>query len=486
MGSMTTPQQSGRAPLARNFLVLFMSNTLGQILFLGGTIILARTVGAVAYGWWGFSQAVFGYLLRGGELGLEVTGIRAIGRDPSVAANRVGHVLVIRFVLALALCAGALVVAFTGVLPAASVPLLMVFAVGVFPVAVSLEWLFEALQTPLLSGVARIIKGVVFFGLVLWLVDGPDTLTLSVWLYVMSLTVPAVVLLVLGWRRIGRFDFALNPRSVVAMLREAMPIGIATLLSQYSLFFGTVYLGFTAVGDELGLYTASHRLVIFVWAYGIVAANRVLLPRMSYLHGQAPAEFGTFVRSGARALLILALPIGMGGSLLAGVVTAAIYGPAYAGSAVVFQILVWALVIAVVGAVFEVSLIAADRQHIYLQGMILAAVLHTIAAPVGLHLAGIAGIAMGMVCAEACYAGFVIIRSGTFGLMVFLRQSWKILLAGGLGLAASQAAGGQPILMAGIALVVYAGSLWGLREVTSADAALFLRLLGLPERPVGQ
>jgi O-antigen/teichoic acid export membrane protein len=476
---MTLAKPVEKIPLARNFLVLFLSNTFGQVLFLGGTIVIARVVGAVAYGWWGFSHAIFGYLLRGGELGLEVTGIRAIGRQPSVSTARVGQVLVIRIGLAFLLCAATLLVALGGVLPLPSIPLVVVFSVGVFPVALSLEWLFEGLQAPIYSGLARVIKGLVFFGLVFWFINGPAQLALSVWLYVLSLTVPAAVLLLIAWKRIGRFDISVNRPALGALLQEALPIGVATLLSQYVLFFATIYLGFMTIGEQLGLFAASHRLVIFVWAYGIVAANRVLLPRLAYLHNKDEESFRQFVRSGARILLIAALPIGIGGSFLGGNLIQVIYGGAYEGAGIVFQILIWALVVAVVVAVFEVSLIASDRQKTYLEGMILSAVMTTIAVPLGLKMGGIAGVALGMVFAQIVYGGFVIVRSKIIDPIFFFRQSWRIFLSGGIGLVAAVLLTDQPIVMTVAALCIYGVSLGILREVSSRDGVVLLRLMGI-------
>ena len=466
-------------PVARNFVVLFLGNALGQVLFLIGTIHLARAVGPAAYGWWGFAHALFGYLLLGSDLGLEVTGIRALGRDSSVASVRIGRVMSLRLILAAVLVAATCVVALVGVLPADSVTLVVILSFGVIAMAVSLEWAFEGLQTPIYSGLSRVVKGVLFLALVVSFVHGPEDLHASAVFYDISLIVPALLLIVIAARIVGRPKMHISGAVAKDMIAEAVPIGVAALLSQYSLFFGTIYLGYTASAVDLGLFSAAARLVIFGWAYGIVAANRVLLPQLSRFHEQSVEDFHRFVRAASRVLLIAALPIGFAGSVLSALVVSIIYGQSFLPSAPVFAALVWALVVAVASSIYEISLVASNRQGVYLQGMVMLAILQTVAAPLGMAMAGITGLATAMVFAQVCYAVFVFVRSHAFTVTEFFRASWKILLAAVMAFVASRAALPSPILAAGIAVAVYFAILWGSREVTGGDVLLLRRLLGL-------
>ena len=465
--------------LFRNFLVLFFGNVIGQILLLLGMVKLARVVGPAAFGVWSYSQAWFFYLLRAGEFGLEVTGIRAIAKDRSELQKRVSWVLTLRIVMAIALFGLVALLAVGGVLPSGSSNLVILLSLGVFPVAISLEWLYEAVQKTRNVGLARILKGLVFFLLVVLAVKGPEDLEKSAIYYTVSLCLPALVLLVVAHREFSFGKLGLSWQKAKDLLKEAWPIAVATLFSQYSLFFSTIYLGYVAPEREVGFFTAAHRLIIFVWAYGIVASNRVILPTLSTYSQEAEEKYREFLSNVTRVLAIVALPIGVIGFVVGRDFIHLLYGSEFSASSEVFQILIWALVVAVTRSGLEIGLIASHKQHQYLRGMAFAAVLHTILAPIGYALHGIGGVAAAMLIAESCYALYVVFVSRRVLARRFALLLWRIPAAGALTLVVlliSPMSLLPSILVGG---AVYGGTLMALGELSAADRQLLRQLVGL-------
>jgi O-antigen/teichoic acid export membrane protein len=416
--------------LVRNFVMLFVANVAGQVLLLFAMVHLARVVGPVAFGVWGFAQAWMMYLFRIGEMGLEVAGIRAIaiGGSESVRPT-VWNVLAVRLVLAVAMIAVIAMAVALGLFPEGSGKLLMIFSIAVLPVAAILEWVFEAHQEIPVVGLSRILKGFLFGGMVLLLVRNPDQIVDAAWFYTCSLVIPSLVVFVIAIRRFSLLPPRRDRESLRKLVRAALPIGVATTLSQVTLFIGTVLAGYLVLPERLGYYAAGHRLVIFVWVYAIVSLDRVILPQLSRLFGSSHDGFVSFVNKYLRALSLLAFPIAVCGFAGGAAVIHLLYGETYAASAMVFQVLCLALGIAMIRSVFEVGLIAAHRQRLYMYGMMGLVAVYCVLTFIGLKLWDIVGAAWASVVAEFCYAVYLLIVFRYLRIREVMRVCAKPMLA---------------------------------------------------------
>ncbi len=459
-------------------MILFFGNVIGQVLFLLGMIQLARIVGPAAFGAWSYSQAWFFYALRV-DGGMEVTGIRAIARDRSELRQRVSWVLTIRLLMAIILFGAFALIAAAGVFPSGSSSLIILFSLGVFPIAISLEWLYEAVQRTRNVAFARILKGLVFFLFVVFAVKGSQDLENSVIYYTLSLCLPALVLLGVAHREFGLGPVGIGWQKAKELLKEGWPINAVALFSQYSLFFSTTFLGYVASEKEVGYFTAAHRLVIFVWAYGIVASNRVVLPTLSNYFREAEDMYIEFLQNVTRVLTTVALLIGVIGFVVARDFINLLYGPQYASSSEVFQILVWALVLAVARSGLEIGLIASHKQHQYMRGMALDATIHTVLAPVGYAVHGIAGVAAAMLVAESCYTIYIVFVTRSTRIMHFAVRMWRIPVAGGLTLLVLIVFQMPLFISVFVGIVLYGGSLVILGEFTAADRVVLRQLIGM-------
>ena len=266
-----------------------------------------------------------------------------------------------------------------------------------------LEWVFEGHQSLLNVSIARVAKGAIFFILVILFVKSTSDMTLSALFYVISLTLP---LLYVGWFALRRFGCA-NIRTTFSSLpnlwKSALPVGFATLLSNFSLFFGTMVIGYTMQHDQLGYFTASHRIMIFLWAYIISSLQRIVLPTLSSLHQTSTASFRSFVEKFLRYAAFLSLGIGIFVTSFSKYIINVLYSVQYEPSIIVLQIIVWAFVMASIRAILEISLLASDKQKMYFIGMIFVSILYIVFTPWLVSRYGINGAAYAAVLAESSY-----------------------------------------------------------------------------------
>ncbi len=465
--------------LFRNFFLLFASNVLGQLMFFIGLVHLARILGPASFGIWNLAQAWMLYLLRAVDLGLEVVGIRSAVEEPGQLNRIVWDVVGTRMLFAVLLLAILLLAIWSGWLPSAAVTLLFIFAFTMFPVAIILEWVYEAHQSVAVVSAARILRGFLFSALIVFLINRPDQINIGAGYYVLSYSVASVFVFISVYRRFGLSPPSYDRLHARSLLRQSLPLGLSILLSQYVLFIGTIILGYTAAQDTLGYYTAAHRLIIFLWAYGIVASNRVLLPQLTKLFHESKVQFSGFVRSALRVVALLSFPIVIVFISAGQHIIAVLYGAQYDRSALPFEILTLALFLAILRSVIEISLIATGRQVVLLKGMMFLAVLYTLMTIAFSIEWGIAGVAWAAALSEFIFTVslFIIFRELT--LAEIIGVVWKPVAAGVLSMSILFVFGIHSLLFVGLlGLAIYAGILSVTKQIDRTDFFVLFNAVG--------
>jgi O-antigen/teichoic acid export membrane protein len=389
--------------IIKNFVLLFTSNIIGQLFYLGGLVHLARILGPGGFGLWNFAQAWLMYLFRGGEMGLEVVGVREIARNPDNTPNLISAVITSRCLLAIILFFIVSLAIVFGLIPKDTIPLMIAFSIAIVPMAFILEWVFEGHQSLSSVSIARIAKGIIFFILVISFVKSTNEITLSAFFYVISITIPIVYI---GWLVLKRFGHA-DIKDILSFFpflwKSALPIGLATLLSNYSLFLGTMVIGYTMQRDQLGYFTASHRIMLFLWAYIISNLQRVVLPTLTNLNKSSVDSFRSFVEKFLRYAVFISFGIGLLITSFSSIIIHVLYSDNYNPSVPVLQILVWAFAMASNRMILEMALLASDRQRLYFYGMIFIAILYTTFTPLLISIYGINGAAYAALISESLY-----------------------------------------------------------------------------------
>ena len=410
------------------------------------------------------------YLLRGSEFGLETVGIRETSRDSKLIGMWITTVVSLRFALGLLLFGFAVIVSGFGLLPSGTTSLVLISALCVFPMAFLLEWVFEARQEVGLISVARILKGFLFFLAVFLMVSTNEDVELAAYLYVGSLALSVLMVTAVVLNRFGVDWSSLNLRWIVVALKKTGPIGIASMLSQYSLFASTMVVGYFLSKEELGYFTAANRIVIFLWAYVILSMHRILLPTLSGSFHESLRDYQRLVVKIFRLSALAAVPIGLVGTLCATELMKLLYSARYEASGVVFGILLWGFVLANIRSILEIALIASDGQRRFMKGMIFLSIMYTVLTPILTLQFGIVGTAVAVVVAELSYSAYLLFSCPYAEPASLLRNSWKPIVGAVVTIALLlQFVGLHPVLRVGIGSIVFTLIVLALKGVTLDD-----------------
>jgi O-antigen/teichoic acid export membrane protein len=168
--------------------------------------------------------------------------------------------------------------------------------------------------------------------------------------------------LVGGWRYLKPcWDMATGK----SLAQEALPLGLASLLATVINRFDVVLLSKMSGMQAVGIYSAPFRVAYFL-TFIPQAAMASFYPLVSEYRQAQPDRVREVYQHTVELMAFLALPMAVGGTLLAPRVIPLIFGETFQASVRVFQVLVWQVAIVFVAIVPGTLLIAHGLQRVNL------------------------------------------------------------------------------------------------------------------------
>lgn len=438
-------------------------------------LALIRYLGPAGFGDYVFVTSfatLFGLL---SDFGLTRVAVRDMSREPANAHVILGTALATRLTLAV-LCLGLaqvvlLLTGARGELRAAIAVASLLFVVeallavvAVFQVRVAMQYeaivtlTIQSVDTALILGLIRLDSGL------LPLLAAP----------VASGLVGVVFAFTIVKLRYST-RMSLDPRRVPALLRDALPLGMTSVLVIVYLKADSIFLGVLRGPTDVGLYGAAYRPIEYMLIALAIPAN-VLFPLLARWHGEDKAAFRAVYRRGAELCMAMALWAAVMLVILADPLVHALYAVEFDPSAAALQLLAIGMVFMLAGVWEGYALLAGHGQIPVLwcnvAGLSVNLVANLILIPrFGFMGAAGAGVLTGLVVA---------ISSGAFAARVLnVWPDWRRLARVGLavvGVAASVSlalAVGVPWFAAGmIGAAIYPAWLLGVRAVAVSDLRL--------------
>jgi O-antigen/teichoic acid export membrane protein len=125
-----------------------------------------------------------------------------------------------------------------------------------------------------------------------------------------------------------------------SLVRASIPFGLIGFSLGLSYKFDTVLLNITRSDLETGYYNAAYNLVFSVVMISNVI-NTALYPSLVARTAESPQNFSSIYQRVWRYLLIISLPIAVGGWILSAEIINFLYGAEYAASAYALSIVIW-------------------------------------------------------------------------------------------------------------------------------------------------
>lgn len=422
------------ATVARRFLALGLGEAAARLLGFAAMVVAARALGAPMYGVIGVATAITLYLNRIVDWGLELgLGVREVAARPGELVRLLPSLLVARLGIAVVLI-GLVVLAGFGTLPEPDASTIAISSLSLLGIALGARWALLGLGLHRVAALATLGGQLLTAILLVILVHGPgDVARVPQAQLAGELLLAALVLGALTRGR-GPVRVAMEQSVVRPLVPRGGALALSALLGL--LIYNVSFLFLRAVQGPaaVGYFNAAATLITFFLNLG-TAYSMSLLPTLSALAGQREQQ-GALFQTAALQVSALALPVALGGTLLAFPLVAMLYGPGFLAAATPLAILLWCIPLCVVRDLPLMVLQASGREGTVLRVTAWAAGLNLVLNAALIPRYGIAGAAWASVVTEAVRLGIAYgaVRGEGFRLPGALRF-WKVggaaaLLAG--------------------------------------------------------
>ena len=373
-----SPPAVGLSRVINNSVALVFLDLLNKAIPLIVFPRLVRALGPAVYGKLGFAGAVAGFFGLLASPGFSTYALREAARNSEKVAFLVKHVLGARVVFATG--AYALLALFTLFFaPPDGQTRLLIMLSGLTFVAGSVDtrWIFAARSRMSMIAAQGALAQLAYAGLILALVrDSRDA-----WI------IPSATLLSLGLSTLliwlpARREYhiplpEISPQSWGMFLPICLVMGFSSLMSMTYDQIDVVMLKYFRADAELGAYVASYGLMTMAMSF-LPILGQVFLPLLSETArpgGSAENRNAErrYLRWLGHVTVGLALPIAVGGFILAVPLTQFAFGSQYFGSGILFRWLMLTIITGTAASYCGAQLIPSGREKKYLVSVVAGA-----------------------------------------------------------------------------------------------------------------
>ncbi len=427
--------------LSRNLLSLFFGDIARRILGFVSVAFLARSLGADGFGLVNLGFAVLAYGSVLSTAGCTTLGTKRIagGASPAIAEQIIGG----RLTTTLVVFAAIAFVTLFAVRNSTSAWLIVLFLCALFPQMFFLDWYFQGKERMSTIVIGRILSGTFYLAVIVLFIRSPND---AHWVALGAILgdCAAALWLFLAFRRENpalRIRISLS----FSLLKKSLPLAAGVILATLTINFPPLILGAVRTNTDIGIYSAASKLVFFLLV-GDRILSSLLLPASARKQIESMHSFRIVLQDALRWILLLCLPIAVGGTLLGEQLIVLVFGTEYAGSGVVFCVFIWYFFLTMFHTVYTAGLVSAGKEKPYGRNMAITAVAYGICVSLGSIWYGALGAAAGVVIAE----GFsIVLMHQSLATTIPLRlpaETSRILLSA--------------LLMALCVMVIRSGNLW--------------------------
>lgn len=365
----------------KNFITLFVGDALNYLLNFIVTIYLARNLEVSNFGKISFAFAFFSFGSFLTNLGLISIGTRDIAQrlktsSPESENTYVSNVINLRQVLAFITFVLLLSISF---IINKSMPvklLIIIYGISLFPFALLMEWAFFGWEKMSFITIERVLTAVSYLILVLLFVKGTNHL-LKIPIVFLASNIFGALFLFLTYRyhkklhnasHPHKYKLTINFSSWLQLIKTALPFGIGAILIQIPTNFNTIFLGLIKSDVQVGLFSAAYKFLVFILIFDRVM-NNTTFPIISRYYLRGKDNLSEILNRLAKLVLIITIPVCIGGFLLAKDITNLIYGSMYQQGYPIFQILVWFFFITMLNSLYTSTLIAGHKNKEYIKAI---------------------------------------------------------------------------------------------------------------------
>ena len=349
--------------LASNFIVAGAGRLIGGVFAFGATALIARALGPHGFGEYATVTA-FLYIFNAiADFGLYSFLVREISKNETEEKELINQVLSLRMsILVLLLVAGVIV---GNMLPYSDIVkkgfLIASFSYFFLSSAQVLMGIFQKRLVLWQATFSEIAARAVQFSAVLYLFF-LNTQNILIFLGILAAASFVNFILVLFFAsRYVKIRPAFSVSKWTNIIKQSLPIALSLIFTLIYFRLDTVLLSLFKSQNDVGIYNLAYKLLENIIFYPAMLVG-LLMPILSKTAFVDEEKFKKVFENGAKILIIAALPMFIGGVLLAQEIIYFLGGSAFKDAAEPFKILLGATFFIFFGTIFGATVIALNKQ----------------------------------------------------------------------------------------------------------------------------
>ncbi len=399
---------STRQTFVKNTFWLSMGEVGSRILRAIVVIYAARVLGAAGYGAFSYLVGLAGFFTIFADIGVRQIMIRSVSQHPDKADAYFATAFWLKVAL---LVVTSLIVIFVAPqfskIPEAAALLPLVALLTIFDNVREFSAGYfrgrERMQFETLLTFSTNIAIMLFGFIILFAAPTVTAFTLT---YVLAAGVGTVLGIVLLRREFAKVIAAFNPALIMPILRAAWPVALLGSLGAFMLNTDVVVLNFYRTAAEIGYYAADQKIVQLLYIIPTIIAAGAFPVFSRFVQEERPRIRALFEKV-VRITFLLALPIVVGGLVLAPSIIRFLYGSSYLPATSAFRLLLLTPLILFPGVIMSNFLLARNEQKRIAPFVIGTSVGNILFDMLLIPPYGIAGSAVATLLAQLIYNGGV-------------------------------------------------------------------------------
>lgn len=365
--------------IAKNTIFLASSNIISVVFSFFFLVYTTRYLGSEKYGLLSFAIAFASITIFLADIGISSVIVRDVARDKSKTSVYVGNSILMKVILAAITLLSTAAIGFALGYPSSTIKMVMVILLSLIIVS------FSGIFSSILSAyeiMEYISIGTVIYNLVM-LTFAMLAISLGVdvygfaYVYLFSSIVFLCYFAIVFLRKMPRPKWDVDLAFWKYMVKEAIPFGLSSVFVRVYYYVDTVMISLliSNPNEVMGWYNAAYRMVIILSFIPVTFLGSIY-PIMSKFYVSSDKYLGFMYERSFKYLMALAIPIGVGTTILGKDLISLVYGPAFASSAIALQILIWSEVLIFINSAFGYLFNSINLQMIVAKQTMLAAALN--------------------------------------------------------------------------------------------------------------
>jgi O-antigen/teichoic acid export membrane protein len=347
-------------------------------------MLSARYLGTANFGILAFATAFTSLFGVFGDLGLQTYVVREVARDKGSASKYLANVNLMKLILTTVTFLLIIVVINIMGYPPQTVQVVYILWVAVIlQLFMGVYYsIFQAEERMELVAIGQIANSLITLaGIVLAIYLNVGIIIFAL-IYLISNALVLIYCIALTIRDstaqyyscgIFRYDKAFWKSTI----RQSLPFGLQSLFIMIYYYTDTIILSKTGGDTAVGLYNAAYKLAV-IPVFICAAFNTTLIPLMARFSVTSPELMEVTFRRYFKYMMLLAIPIGVGTTLLSSRFILLVYGESFAEAASVLQILIWSTVFMFLNGCYSPLIYALNKQILGMQMTFVAAIFNIV------------------------------------------------------------------------------------------------------------